>query len=147
MRLSKFLALATATIGLILILPAPSDAQQGSTTRNAAPPLVQKPKPVVRDNRPANTNTRDHRKSANSAENAPGGVTVTASERRKRGGSPCIKSVLGGPCIGGTVAKVAKEVAKVEPISVGATGVYQAGKQTFGNSGKKSGARDHRKKN
>lgn len=62
MRLSKFPALATAAAGLLLILPAPSDAQQA--------------RPTVRDHRTTSqpaANVRDHRKSS------PGIVSATGS--------------------------------------------------------------------
>jgi hypothetical protein len=50
--------------------------------------------PVIRDHR-SEPVVRDHR-----APSAPqGGVTVTSSGTR-RGGSPCIRSVFGGPCVG-----------------------------------------------
>ena len=50
--------------------------------------------PVIRDHRTTPI-VRDHR-----APRGPqGGVTVTSSGSR-RGGSPCIRSVFGGPCLG-----------------------------------------------
>jgi hypothetical protein len=149
MSFARFL---TAAIGsAIVFIAAPSHAQPNQTKQiqlqktTAKPAAVNPtaPAPVRRDHR---TTTRDHRDGSSAS--APGGVKVTASGRRRGGSSsPCIRSILGGPCIGGTAAKVAKEVAKIEPVSVGATGVYQAGKQTFGKSGKRSGTRDHRTKN
>jgi hypothetical protein len=50
--------------------------------------------PVIRDHRPTPI-VRDHRMPRGSQ----GGVTVTSSGSR-RGGSPCIRSVFGGPCFG-----------------------------------------------
>jgi len=50
--------------------------------------------PVVRDHRTPPV-VRDHRVPRGSQ----GGVTVTNSGTR-RGGSPCIRSVFGGPCFG-----------------------------------------------
>jgi hypothetical protein len=50
--------------------------------------------PIIRDHRTTPI-VRDHR-----APRGPqGGVTVTSSGSR-RGGSPCIRSVFGGPCLG-----------------------------------------------
>ena len=50
--------------------------------------------PIIRDHRTTPI-VRDHR-----APRGPqGGVTVTSSGSR-RGGSPCIRSVFGGPCFG-----------------------------------------------
>jgi hypothetical protein len=145
----SFARFVTAAMGsAIIFIAAPSHAQQNQTKqiqlqKTMAKPAAANPTgpaPVRRDHR---TNTRDHR--AGSSASAPGGVKVTDSGRKRGGSSPCIRSILGGPCIGGTPAKVAKAVAKIEPVSVGATGVYHAGKQTFGS--KKSASRDHRKKN
>lgn len=150
MRVASFLAVAMTSA--VLLQAAPSHAQQSTTNlqrqTTAKPATVNStmPAPVRRDHR-TNSNTRDHRATATNS--APGGVKVTASGRKRQGSSssPCIRSILGGPCMGGTVGKVAKGVAKIEPVSVGATGVYGAAKQTFGDSDKRSGTRDHRKKN
>ena len=49
--------------------------------------------PIVRDHR-TSPMVRDHRQ----ASGPQGGVVVTSSERR--GGSQCIRSVFGGPCVG-----------------------------------------------
>ena len=105
MRLSKFLAVGTAAASLILIMAAPSHAQQSKTIQNqrqqttvkpvAVKTAIQQGGPSARDHR---TNSRDHRKANTPA--PQGGVTVT-STGRKRGSTPCIKSVLGGPCVGG----------------------------------------------
>jgi hypothetical protein len=59
--------------------------------------------PVVRDHR-APVIVRDHRttpivRDHRVPRGPQGGVTVTSSGSR-RGGSPCIRSVLGGPCFG-----------------------------------------------
>ena len=51
---------------------------------------------VVRDHRTPGPIVRDHR----GPNGAPqGGVTVTSSTRQ-RGSTPCIRNILGGPCIG-----------------------------------------------
>jgi hypothetical protein len=60
------------------------------------PPIVRdhRTTPIVRDHRDTPI-VRDHR-----APRGPqGGVIVTSSGSR-RGGSPCIRSVFGGPCFG-----------------------------------------------
>src|SRR5215207_7357346 len=59
--------------------------------------------PVVRDHR-APVIVRDHRttpivRDHRMPRGPQGGVTVTSSGSR-RGGSPCIRSVFGGPCFG-----------------------------------------------
>ena len=61
-----------------------------------APPVVRdhRTQPVIRDHR-ATPIVRDHR----APRGSQGGVTVTSSGSR-RGGSPCIRSVFGGPCFG-----------------------------------------------
>jgi hypothetical protein len=139
MRALKYLPIMTA--GLVLFFAVSSNAQQG-IAQSQRQQIRMKPAAVT----PGGPTVRDHRKTATGSQNAAGGVAVTSSGRRRGGGgSPCIKSVLGGPCTGGTVAKVAKGVAKVEPFSVGATGVYQGAKQALGSSSKRSGTRDHRK--
>src|SRR5215213_9096974 len=52
--------------------------------------------PIVRDHRTPGPVVRDHR----GQNGAPqGGVTVTSSTRQ-RGSTPCIRNILGGPCIG-----------------------------------------------
>jgi hypothetical protein len=103
MSVSKFLAIIAVPASLILIMAAPSYAQQGKTTQNVrsstTPPLATG-KPYVR---PVATTARDHRKSAASSENAAGGTMVTPG--RKRTSSTCIKSLLGGPCVGGIAGK------------------------------------------
>src|SRR5829696_7804619 len=54
------------------------------------------PGPIVRDHRTPGPVVRDHR----GQNGAPqGGVTVTSSTRQ-RGSTPCIRNILGGPCIG-----------------------------------------------
>ena len=54
------------------------------------------PGPIVRDHRTPGPIVRDHR----GQNGAPqGGVTVTSSTRQ-RGSTPCIRNILGGPCIG-----------------------------------------------
>ena len=61
-----------------------------------AQPIVRdhRTQPIIRDHRTTPI-VRDHR-----APRGPqGGVTVTSSGSR-RGGSPCIRSVFGGPCLG-----------------------------------------------
>jgi hypothetical protein len=85
MLLSKFLTISTAVAGLILILPAPSDAQQA--------------RPTARDHRTTSqpsANVRDHRKAASSA-------VKPSAEKRKS--STCVQSLVGGPslCSGGKV--------------------------------------------
>jgi len=54
------------------------------------------PGPIVRDHRRSGSIVRDYR----GQNGAPqGGVTVTSSTRQ-RGSTPCIRNILGGPCIG-----------------------------------------------
>jgi hypothetical protein len=150
MRLSKFLAVGTAAASLILIVAAPSHAQKSKTIQNqrqqttvkpvAVKTAIQQGGPSARDHR---TNSRDHRKANTPA--PQGGVTVT-STGRKRGSTPCIKSVLGGPCIGGAVGKAAKtatEAANKWTPNSGVQGVYDAAKAF---KGKPKPNRDHRKK-
>ena len=82
MRLSKFLAVGIATAGLILIMAAPSDAQQPSTTQKLKSPALMNVKPAikqggptVRDHRTTSqpaANVRDHRKSSQGIVSATG---------------------------------------------------------------------------
>jgi hypothetical protein len=98
MRMSKVLVVAAATVGVMMIAPAPSNAQPAYQTRTTAPPVAQRPKPAT-----SGPTVRDHRKSATTSGNAAGGVTVTESDRKrqKASSSSCVKSTLGGPCVGG----------------------------------------------
>ena len=141
MRLSKFLTLATATAGLIVITAAPSDAQR-TTTRNLKSPALMNVKPAIKQAGPAirhqskatnvkpavkqgGPTVRDHRKPSTSTATASGGVTVK-STGGKRKSSTCVKSVLGGPCA------TLKDVSSVK-------GVKNLVKRTLGKD------RDHRK--
>jgi len=122
MRLSKFLAVGIATAGLILIMAAPSDAQQPSTTQKLKSPALMNVKPAIKQGGPT---VRDHRKPSTSTATASGGVTVK-STGGKRKSSTCVKSVLGGPCA------TLKDVSSVK-------GVKNLVKRTLGKD------RDHRK--
>src|SRR5215211_1933742 len=53
------------------------------------------PGPIVRDHRTPGPIVRDHRGQCGAPQ---GGVSVTSSTRQ-RGSTPCIRNVLGGPCI------------------------------------------------
>ncbi len=72
----------------------PSDLMEGGSA-----PVVRdhrRPGPIVRDHRTPGPIVRDHR----GPNGAPqGGVSVTSSTRQ-RGSTPCIRSILGGPCVG-----------------------------------------------
>jgi len=146
MRLSKFLALGAAAASLIMIMFAPSHAQQGTTTQNqrlrtVKPAAVNQTGPTL----------RDHSKPANSAATAPGGVTVTPSARKRhKSTSPCIKSVLGGPCVGGIVGSVAHGTTKAFSKIPGASGVGivdTTRNRDAGKRGDRSKTRDHRTPN
>ena len=96
MRLSKVLAMGTATASLILIVAAPSHAQKSKTIQNQRQQTTVKPvamKPYVR---PVAPTVRDHRKAANPAVKPSG---------EKRKSSTCVQSLVGGPsvCSGGKV--------------------------------------------
>jgi hypothetical protein len=106
---------------------------------------VQSVTPTVRDHRTTgseNPNVRDHR-SSNTSANAPGGVTVTSSgpRRQSSSSSPCIKSILGGPCMGGTVGKIGATLNK-NPISQGIDGGIKGTRALF--EGSDFNSRDHR---
>jgi hypothetical protein len=69
----------------------------GFVVRDHRTPVVvrdHRTQPVIRDHRTVPV-VRDHRV----PRGPQGGVTVTSSGGR-RGGSPCIRSVFGGPCFG-----------------------------------------------
>jgi hypothetical protein len=69
----------------------------GFVVRDHREPVIvrdHRAEPVIRDHRTIPV-VRDHRMPGG----AQGGVTVTSSGSR-RGGSPCIRSVFGGPCFG-----------------------------------------------
>jgi hypothetical protein len=105
MRLSKFLAVGAATASLILIVAAPSHAQQRKTLQNqrqhtTVKPVAVNPAAVKSNVRSVAPTVRDHRKAANPAVKPSG---------EKRG--PCVTSVVGGSCVGGTVGKVGKAFA------------------------------------
>ena len=94
----KFLAMGTATASLIVIVAPPSHAQQRKTLQNQRQQTTVKPpamKPYVR---PVAPTVRDHRNAANPA--------VKPSERKRQKSSTCVKSLLGGPSVCGTVGKV-----------------------------------------
>lgn len=134
MLLSKLLALAFTTAGLILIAAAPSHAQQGKSKQNVrstATPALSTNKPYVR---PVAADTRDHRKAANPAVKPSG---------EKRKSSTCTKSVLGGPCVGGTAGKALGVAAKAHfPVDGGQMFV----REEKSKNKKRSQTVDHRKK-
>jgi hypothetical protein len=71
-------------------IPIVRDHRSGAEVRDR-----RTPSPVVRDHR-GGAEVQDHR----GPNGAPqGGVTVTSSDRQ-RGSSRCVRSILGGPCIG-----------------------------------------------
>jgi hypothetical protein len=73
------------------------DHRTAPVVRDHRAPVVvrdHRAEPVIRDHR-AILVVRDHRM----PRGPQGGVTVTSSGSR-RGGSPCIRSVFGGPCFG-----------------------------------------------
>ena len=126
MQLSKLVAVSAVAAAMTWSTAVPSIAQQ--TRIDSKPPVVvpaqrTTPKPIVRDHRTNTANVRDHRTNTEDkatvrdhrgSENAAGGVKVTDSGRKRRSsGSQCVKSVLGGPCVGGiavTAAKAGKAV-------------------------------------
>jgi hypothetical protein len=55
-----------------------------------------KPGPIVRDHRTPGPIVRDHR----GRNGAPQGGVIVTSSTRQRGSTPCIRNILGGPCIG-----------------------------------------------
>jgi len=138
MRLSKYLALGAATAGLILIVAAPSHAQQGKTIQNQRQFAVEK-KPVAQP-RPVASTVRDHRKSATSTKSAAGGVTVNPTTGEKRtGSSSCVRFAIGG-CVskpGGIVYGAAKAVSKIP-------GSKSVGFQDQTRNKDAPGKRDHR---
>jgi hypothetical protein len=88
----------------------PGGGPAGGVTVTATPrnPIVRdhRAEPVVRDHRTSSPIVRDHRtpspivRDHRGGNGAPqGGVIVTTSDRQ-RGSTPCIRSILGGPCIG-----------------------------------------------
>jgi hypothetical protein len=73
------------------------DHRTAPVVRDHRAPVVvrdHRAEPVIRDHRTIPV-VRDHRM----PRGPQGGVTVTSSGSR-RGGSPCIRSVFGGPCFG-----------------------------------------------
>ena len=73
------------------------DHRTAPVVRDHRAPVVvrdHRTQPVIRDHRTTPI-VRDHRV----PRGPQGGVTVTSSGSR-RGGSPCIRSVFGGPCLG-----------------------------------------------
>jgi len=101
MQSSNCLAIATAS--LIVFMASPCQAQQRSSTQNvkSTATTLEKPKPSVRPVAPV---VRDHTKTAS------GGVTVTPSARKRHKSSSCIKSALGGPCVGGFAGRFTTNV-------------------------------------
>src|SRR3989304_8659396 len=91
MRLSKFLAITSATASLILIMPAPSHAQQGKSTQNQRRLAVEN-KPVAQP-RPVASSVRDHR--GKTGTNNP--AVKPSGENRKS--STCVQSFIGGPSL------------------------------------------------
>jgi len=91
MRLSKFLAMGTATASLILIVAAPSHAQKSKTIQNQRQQTTVKPVAVKPYVRPVAPTVRDHRNAANPAVKPSG-------EKRKPSG--CITPTVGGGCLG-----------------------------------------------
>jgi hypothetical protein len=55
-----------------------------------------KPGPIVRDHRRPGSIVRDYR----GQNGAPQGGVIVTSSTRQRGSTPCIRNILGGPCIG-----------------------------------------------
>jgi hypothetical protein len=77
--------------------PIVRDHREPVVVRDHREPVVvrdHRTQPIVRDHRTTPV-VRDHRVPSG----PQGGVTVTSSGSR-RGGSPCIRSVFGGPCFG-----------------------------------------------
>jgi hypothetical protein len=131
MRIALLAKLSIATFVALLFI-APVQAQQGGyRTSSSPPPAAQK-----------QTNTRDHRTAT--SRGSQGGTTVTTSNRQRSKGSECVRSVIGGPCVGGAAVKAAKAANKYEPISTGAQGVYDSYKTST--RPKTNQVRDHRKK-
>jgi hypothetical protein len=54
------------------------------------------PGPIVRDHRRPGSIVRDYR----GQNGAPQGGVIVTSSTRQRGSTPCIRNILGGPCIG-----------------------------------------------
>lgn len=131
MQLLKLVAVSAVATAMTWFTAAPAIAQQ--TRIDSKPPVVvpqttPKPivrdhrttaKPVVRDHRTNTANVRDHRtktedkatvRDHRGSENAAGGVKVTDSARKRRtsSGKQCVKSILGGPCVGGIAVTAAK---------------------------------------
>lgn len=125
MRKSQSLALSSILACAIFLAATPSYAQKRIPNSIQSAPTAQQQNTVVRDHRnDGSSNPRDHRGNSN----ASGGVTVTSSGG-KRNSNPCIKSVLGGPCVGGDIgkgAKAATEFANQYTPNSGAQGVYDA---------------------
>jgi hypothetical protein len=77
--------------------PVVRDHREPVIVRDHREPVIvrdHRAEPVIRDHRTIPV-VRDHRM----PRGPQGGVTVTSSGSR-RGGSPCIRSVFGGPCFG-----------------------------------------------
>ena len=55
-----------------------------------------KPGPIVRDHRRPGSIVRDYR----GQNGAPQGGVIVTSSTRQRGSTPCIRNILGGPCVG-----------------------------------------------
>jgi len=137
MRLSKFLAIGTATASLILIAPAPSHAQQGKSTQNVrstATPALSTNKPYVR---PVAADTRDHRGKTGTNNSA----VKPSGEKRKS--STCVQSFLGGPsvCTGGKVI-----AGPLKPPIVAVTEAQRFLRGEKSKNKKRSQTVDHRKK-
>ena len=148
MRLSKFLALATATAGLIVITAAPSDAQQ---TR-----------PTARDHRTTSqpaANVRDHRKAATPERKSPGIVSRELGSATKpvRGvvnttvktGSGAKDLVTGRPIKGAKKLVGAAAGAAVAPVSTAVNAGSKAvgGAKKVGKAAKKAAQKIGKKLN
>ena len=139
MRLSKFLARATATASLILMLPTPSNAQRDSKIRNATPPPVQRSQSVVRDNRKAGfvareaaSATRPVRGVVNTTVKTGSGAKDLVTGRPIRGAKK-----LAGAAAGAAVAPVRTAVNAGSKVAGGAKKVGSAAKKTAQRIGKK----------
>jgi len=134
MQSSNCLAIATAS--LIVFMASPCQAQQRSSTQNVKSTATtsEKPKPSVRPVAPV---VRDHTKTASD------GVTVTPSARKRHKSSTCVKSLLGGPCVGGIVGKGAAVALK--PM-VAVDGGQMFFREEKSKNKKRSQTVDHRKK-
>jgi hypothetical protein len=106
MQIAKLMFVAV-TAELVSTMVAPAQAQQDATKRNVLQKTTTPVKPAIMPTGPTAPNRRDHRTTANDRDHrtgdAQGGVTVTGG--KKRNTTECVKSVLGGPCIGGKWGK------------------------------------------